>query len=196
MATSVFEKEMLPSRLNRPGDLRSFVLAARSAAAADNWFAALALALTLPEICAAVDDPGPGRSRERYIAWWDIYMAHHYVVRPDADENWEAFTYLPGPDAYGLRCAFLHAGTDVIEGKNTKMTRIRFMGPPSSLAFGYNEPLETLNVGLEQFVEWVCQAVEIWLNDRQGDEAIQARLQGLVSIIPSAIRLPSRPRQP
>lgn len=185
-------------RLNRPGDLNDFVAAARRAADDDNWFAALPIALTLPDICAAVDNPGPNKSRARYVAWWNVYMAERYGVRPDEDEEpqWEPFTYLPGTDAYALRCAYLHSGTDIVEGRSTIHDRIRFLGPPSASAFGYSEVSRTLNVGLEQFVEWVCVAVERWMVDRASDALAQERLRGLVSIIPSAIRVVGRARQP
>lgn len=185
-------------RLNRPGDLAAFVDAARRAAADDNWFAALPLALTLPDICAAVDDPGPNKSRARYVAWWDAYMAGRYWVKPDEDEEpqWEPFTYMPGADAYALRCAYLHSGTDNLDGRDTIHQRIRFLGPPSLAAFGYNAADRTLNIGLEPFVEWVCLAVERWMMDRAGDRVAQERLSGLVSIIPSAIRVVGRARQP
>ncbi|MGV3577834.1 hypothetical protein [Brevundimonas sp.] len=188
----------MASRFDKPGNLNDFIDAARRAAEDDNWFAALPIALTLPDICGAVDDPGSGRSKARYIAWWDTYMARHYWVRPDADEypQWEPFTYLPGTDAYALRCAYLHSGTDSVEGPTTIHSRIRFLGPPTAGRFGYDEANKTLNVGLEQFVEWVCLAVEQWLTDRAHDDTAQARLRGLVTIIPSAIRYPRRPRQP
>jgi hypothetical protein len=186
----------LNERLNRRGNLNDFVAAARRAAEDDNWFAALPLALTLPDICGAVDDPGAGKSKKRYIEWWDTYMAHRYWVRPDKDEEprWEPFTYLPGPEAYALRCAYLHSGTDNVEGGSTVLHRIRFLGPPSPAAFGYSVSTRTLNVGLEQFVEWVCQSVEQWMEDRLADDVARERLNGLVSIIPSAITVVGRTR--
>lgn len=185
-------------RLNRPGNLNDFVAAARRAAEDDNWFAALPLALTLPDICGAVDDPGAGKSKKRYVEWWDAYMAPRYWVRPDEDElpQWEPFTYLPGAEAYALRCAYLHSGTDNVERGSAVLSRIRFLGPPSPAAFGYSVSTRTLNVGLEQFVEWVCLAVEQWLADRSANATAEERLKGLVSIIPSAIHVVGRPRQP
>lgn len=184
-------------RFNRPGDLNDFISAARRAAEDDNWFAAVPLALTLPDVCGAIDEPDT-RSRGRYIRWWDAYMARRYVVWPDGDEDpqWEPFTYLPGTDAYALRCSYLHAGTDQIEGAKTAHRRIRFLGPPTPLAFGYDRSTLTLNIGLEQFVEWVCLAVETWMRDRVHDAGAQERLRGLVSIIPSAITVVGRPSQP
>lgn len=93
-------------------------------------------------------------------------------------------------------CAYLHSGTDNVEGGGTVLHRIRFLGPPSPAAFGYSVGTRTLNVGLEQFVEWVCLSVERWLADRPNDVVAEERLKGLVSIIPSAIHVVGRPRQP
>lgn len=183
-------------RLNLPGNLASFIAAARAAAAADNWFAALALALTLPDICGALENPGPGKSKARFVDWWDRYMAHHYAVYPDAGESWQPFTYLPGTEAFALRCSYLHAGTDDVARPDTALTRVRFLGPPSAAAFGFNPQTRTLAIGLEQFVDWVCGAVETWLAERAEDPEVHSRLSGLVSIIPSAIREPGRPTQP
>lgn len=186
------------NRLNRSGNLRHFIDAARRAAEDDNWFAAIALALTLPDICGAVDDPGKGRSAARFIAWWDERMAWRFVVRPDADEQpqWEPFTYLPGADAFALRCAYLHSGTDNTAGPKTNHERIRFLGPPNASGFGYSETDQILYLGLEPFVEWVCLAVEDWLADRASDPVAQERLTGLVSVVPSTIRIFGRHRQP
>lgn len=185
----------LGERLPTEG-LPAFVAAARAAAAADIWFAALPLALTLPDICASIDDPGRGKSRARYIRWWDEYAAAGFIVRPDPGEDWEAHTYIPGKDAFALRNAYLHAGTDELENPDRLMNRIRFVGPPAMWRFGLNEETRTLNVSMEYLVEVVCAGVESWMADRAKDPVAQQRLTGLVSIIPSAIRYPQRRTQP
>lgn len=180
-------------RLNRNGDILAFVAAARRAAAEDIWFAAIALALTLPDVCASVDDPGPGKSKARFVRWWDDYMAFRYVVRPDPDEDYEPFTYVPGEVAYALRCSYLHAGTDVVSSDGQ---RVRFLGPPNSGHVGFDPKTGAVFLGLEPFVEWVCQAVERWLADRRDDPEAMSRLDGLTTIVPSAIRHVGRTHQP
>lgn len=177
---------------NYPGDLRDFIAAAREAAAADNWYAALPLVLTFPDICASVDDPGGGKSRARYIRWWDHYLAKAFWVRPDPGEDWVAHTYLPGHDAWALRNAYLHAGTDRLENPDRVMNRIRFIGPPAAWRFGLDEQTRTLNISVEMFVELVCCAAEEWLSDRSSDQEALARLENLVKVIPSVIRMTGR----
>lgn len=181
------------SRLNPQGDILAFVAAARRAAAADIWFAAIALALTLPDVCASVDQPGKGKSKARFVAWWDQYMTHRYVVRPDSDESWEPFSYIPGDVAFALRCSYLHAGSDRI---GTAGERVRFLGPPNAGRVGYDPETGSVFIGLEPFVEDVCQAVEVWLAERRTDPEAMARLSRLTAIIPSAIRIVGRQDQP
>lgn len=176
----------------RPGDMRDFIAAAREAAAADNWYAALPLVLTFPDICASIDEPGSGKSRDRFIRWWDRYLAGAFWVKPDPDEDWEAHTYLPGRDAWALRNAYLHAGTDWLENPDRVMNRIRFIGPPAAWRFGLDEKTRTLNIAIEYFVELTCRGAEQWLSDRSSDAHAQRRLAGLVTIIPSSIRMKGR----
>lgn len=175
----------LLDRLNPPGDIMNFVAAARSAAAEGNWYAAIAVVLTLPDICASVENPLGGRSR--YEAWWDRYVAPRFEINPDEDENWTAHSVLPGSDAYLLRCAYLHSGTDDLVKARKLKDRIRFLGPPTAGRFGQSRDERVLSVGLEWLVEFVCRGVEKWLGEIEHDEVAKERLFGLVGIIPSAI---------
>ena len=77
--------------------MQHLVRAVRDALAAENWYAALALALTLPDTCASFEDPGRGR----YARWADRFVAPHFRA-----EN--GVVFLTGRELYLLRCAFLH----------------------------------------------------------------------------------------
>lgn len=169
--------------------LSDFVTAALQAGEQENWLAALALALTLPDICAAVDDPGPHKSRARYAKWWDQYVAPQYLATPGPKDDWVVHSYLPGQDAFYLRCSYLHAGTDVMDGKNQLMNRVRFLGPSNVRRFGLDEETRTLTIPINMFVESVCSGVGAWVADHANDSQAQERLAGLISVLPSAITL-------
>ncbi len=62
-----------------------------------NWYSALVLALTLPDICGKFEDKGKSSSK-RYSEWFDKYLGEEYDG------------YLSGNDCYALRCSFLHEG--------------------------------------------------------------------------------------
>lgn len=80
----------------------------QKALAAKAYLSALALALTLPDICGKIAYPGL-RTGERYIAWFDEYVTKNMYPQkyPDVQK-------FDGKKIYKLRCAFLHEGS--IEG--------------------------------------------------------------------------------
>jgi hypothetical protein len=61
-------------RRNKCQILKPFVNAVRDALAQKNWYAALALALTLPDICANLEQPEERRVGVRYTQWWNTYV--------------------------------------------------------------------------------------------------------------------------
>jgi hypothetical protein len=78
--------------------MKRFTDAIAKALADKNWLAAVALSLTMPDICGRMEHPKDG-SEKRYKAWWDKYMLAHY-------QRADGSTCLSSADAYALRCAF------------------------------------------------------------------------------------------
>lgn len=72
----------------------------------DCWFSALALALTLPDICGKAMCPEEKSGKKRYITWYDEYVGKYEQCPGDEGET----PYLSGEVVYQLRCAFLHQG--------------------------------------------------------------------------------------
>ena len=176
----------MASRTNPQGDLRDFLAAARSAVAESNWYAAIALALTLPDICASIDRPGSGITQGRYVEWWEERAAGRFWIKPDDDEDWTPRSLVPGKDAFLLRCAFLHNGTGTTGKTDPVKERFRFMAA-SGGSYGQSRDEREVSLNVEYFVEAVCRAVEQWIVDRQDDAEAQARLTEIVGIIPSAM---------
>lgn len=73
---------------------------------AKTYLAALALALTLPDICGKIAYPHIKGNGERYIKWFDEYLTQ-YDYPPDFDERLK----FDGKKCWKLRCAFLHEGS-------------------------------------------------------------------------------------
>ena len=76
--------------------MKRFIDAIAEAVNDKNWLAAVALSLTMPDVCGGMEQP-QHKSEKRYTAWWDKYMLEQYPV-------------LSGADAFALRCAYLHEG--------------------------------------------------------------------------------------
>ena len=84
---------------------------------AEAYMAALALALTLPDICAKAEYGDTLRNKERYIKWFDEYIGK-YEICP-REEGEECMPYLSGEVVYSLRNNVLHQGNPNID--NTKI---------------------------------------------------------------------------
>lgn len=65
------------------------------------YIAALALALTIPDMCCGINS-----SRKDYVNWYDTYAlsGSKYAIR--------------GDECYALRCSFLHQQDGNIDGQN------------------------------------------------------------------------------
>lgn len=81
----------------------------------DCFFAALALALILPDICGKAKYPKLS-TKKRYIDWYDEYVGA-YEKCPGQEK---IVPYLSGEVIYSLRCSFLHQGNPNIEKSGIK----------------------------------------------------------------------------
>ena len=73
----------------------------------DLYFAALNLALTLPDICGKAEYPDL-RTGERYKKWYDEIVG--VTEKPPKDDDEPEMLYLSGEVVYSLRCSLLHEG--------------------------------------------------------------------------------------
>ena len=77
------------------------------------YFAALALALTLPDICGKAKYPNE-RNGARYISWYDEYVGKYEQCPCEACKE-NKMPYLSGEVIYQLRNSFLHQGTPNVD---------------------------------------------------------------------------------
>ena len=84
---------------------------------ADCYFAALALALTFPDICGKAEYPSE-KTTVRYGRWYDEYVGQ-YEEAPIGEEDVE-MPYLSGEVVYSLRNSLLHQGTPNINSGRIK----------------------------------------------------------------------------
>ncbi len=69
------------------------------------YLSALALSLTLPDICGKVEFPTIKSTKQRYIKWYD----KHITANNYPNDHDEALKF-NGERCYKLRCSYLHAG--------------------------------------------------------------------------------------
>lgn len=162
--------------------MEHLVTAVRSAVDQSNWYAALGLALTLPDICGRLEAPGKG-SRARYVAWCNEYLVPRYTAHlgPQGTKH----VFLHGEDCYALRCAVLHEGADEIVTQSARkaLDSFRFVAPLDESRVHCNQFNSRLQLQVGLFCEDICASVEEWMRIQlPNDPALVERIKRLMKV--------------
>jgi hypothetical protein len=128
-----------------------------------NWYAALTMSLTLPDICAKAANPGERTSGRKYAAWFDENVGPKYRRPVGADRKIHVF--LSGNDCYALRCALLHAGSADISEQRVRETLRRFyFCTPGRLNIRWhlNQKDDALILMVDEFATDILEAARSW----------------------------------
>ena len=161
--------------------MHHLITAARAAVLQQNWYAALTLVLTFPDVCGKMDDPDMG-STARSIAWFNDNMAPRYTQTLAQNV---VQTFLNGEDCYALRCAFLHEGSLDLTNQRVRDALDNFVfitPPPNGNIMHMNTFGRQLQLQVDIFVEELCCGVESWLARTGSDTEISSRLLRLSRI--------------
>lgn len=161
--------------------MQRFIGATKAAIATSNWYAALALALTMPDICGRLDTPTTG-SKARFEAWFDRFLLKQYQSIVGVGQP--LHTFLCAADCYALRCAFLHQGEFDIDDQRAQqaLERFHFTVPQPGFTVHKNQINNALQLQVDLFCIEVCDAVEQWLVSVADNGDIQSRMAKLAAI--------------
>ncbi len=180
--------------------MERFIESIRKALESKNWFSALFMALTLPDICGALENHGKASPR-KYKDWFDRYLRSKYepnsryesiqawrpeIIRQlgDAAESLKnqpidqeiVFT---ADDCYRARCKCLHQG--LLEKSSGQ--QFDFITPPPYGAIIHGNIFNgVFQLQIDVFCEDVCTGVEEWLRDVASDDQIQSGIEQLMQI--------------
>lgn len=151
----------------------------------NNWYSAIAVALTIPDICSKIND-GTKTNRKKYAKWFDDYVGENYktnysqnqleMVRKYSTEqdyqNLLKGTLLSGNDCYALRCAYLHEGTGKIITQRAReiLDEIKFVEPNDQMNMNGSIINNKLVLHIDEFCYHILLGIEKWnsqLNDVQ-----------------------------
>ena len=138
------------------------------------YLSALALALTLPDICSQIEASASKGNRDLYIKWVNTHVLSGYfdVQIPGFDEAMFA-----GNVCYSLRCNFLHSGSFTVKSKELSVSIEHFiLKKPGSLvsrsnplngdakSFGYRyetrfNPDNTQTISVEIDIAYLCESL-------------------------------------
>ena len=144
-------------------EMKRFTQAIEKSLAEGNSYAALSLALALPDICANVCSPSAG-SQKRYVKWYNQFMLPKYIRHIGADKKEHIF--LRGEDCYALRCALLHEGTNNITDQRAQeaLDSFNFVVPPDGWTVHMNQDGNALQLQVDVFCRDICSSVHLFIS--------------------------------
>lgn len=141
-----------------------------------NWYSALYIALTLPDICTKLENPSSKESGKRYRDWFDKYLKQTYK----SEFHGPDFYFLTSGDIWALRCSLLHEGTDEISNQKSREVLRQIKFTTNLVHRGKMGDVLVLNVAM--FCEEMLAAVKRWIHATASDSAIQERIAEMAII--------------
>lgn len=137
------------------------------------YYLAIAVTLTLPDICSALESPQGRTSGPQYKAWYDNWLAAAYPM-------------VTADDMYSLRCGLIHQGR--FGQGNMQYDRILFTLPnPQRNIYHQNIMNDALNLDAATFSRDMLQAVKGWYAAKQTDPVVQGNLPRLLQFYPQGL---------
>ncbi|WP_241331235.1 hypothetical protein [Burkholderia cenocepacia] len=162
--------------------MKRFTDAVRNAVAQENWYSALAIALTLPDLCAKLETPNEG-SRVRYVRWYGEWVEAKYTFHAGLERTRHVF--LTGLDCYALRCSYLHEGGGDIQNQRAReaLERFHFISPPRhGRPIHCNQFGGILQLQVDKFAIDIADSVDAWALNVSGNADVQERITSLLVI--------------
>jgi len=137
------------------------------------YFAALALCLTLPDMCAALESSNGKSSGTKYKNWYSENLQNNY---PD----------ITPADIWSLRCGVSHQGR--FGNPQMQYAKVLFTIPNTQGNVFHNNILnDALNLDAVIFCRDVMSAVRGWFAEKKDDENVMANLPHLVEFRPNGL---------
>jgi len=158
--------------------------ALRSSIENKNWYGALFIALSVPDICGYIESPN-SRSQARYEEWFKKYMLHKYSMQVGA--NATQHTFLSPSDCYALRCALLHEGREEIVEQRARdaLDRFHFIEPPPGGMIHCNQVNNILQLQVDIFCSDILGGLAQWQKDMAGNAEAQERVSYILKVYPT-----------
>lgn len=137
------------------------------------YYLALQAALTLPDICGALESSNGKAGKDKYISWFERYAKESGPI------------VLSGEDCYYFRCSCVHQFST--QHPKSTYKKLIFLIPGRSLVAHNNIVNGALNIDVIKFCNNMISAVKKWHLDVKDDPVFQRNEQKLVKVHPNGI---------
>lgn len=147
--------------------IKTYIESIRQAVDQQNWYAALAFALALPDICGSIEYPNDISSKRRFINWYNQFVAPRFH---EVFSNSIGGLLLSGADCYALRCAFLHNGSEDITSQAAQevLETFYFIKPIKFTSINTRTRGTMLIMQVDRFCLLICNTADEWLSAKNG----------------------------
>jgi hypothetical protein len=165
--------------------MQHLIQSLESAIKSNNWYAALFIALALPDLCGYLENPKEG-SQSRYENWFKRYILPKYSLRLGPKN--ELHIFLSASDCYALRCSFLHQGSDDISEQRARdmLNRFHFIEPKKGSLIHCNQVGDALQLQVDIFCQDIIDGAQNWIADSQRNDDINHRMNNILRIYGSS----------
>jgi hypothetical protein len=154
--------------------------------AANSGLSVLALqgALSVPDICGALEDVSGQASGKRYIAWFDSNLGSKYqaMIGPSSGKH---TVFLDGATTYHFRCSFVHQGKT--NHPKSKYSKIVFIVSPKVYMHNCIVAQTILAIDVKLFCIDVVLAARTWFAKNQNNSVVQKNIQDGIRFYPQGI---------
>ncbi|MBS3185398.1 hypothetical protein JIQ88_10290 [Pseudomonas sp. PCH44] len=157
--------------------MNRFTSAVEKAIEDRNWYAALFISLSLPDICARLESSDDKTNGMKYAAWFDRYLSSVY----SAEMPFGKHVFMSGDDCYVLRCSMLHQGLSDVSHQKKKGVLDKFYF--SSTGHHMNQVESVLQLNVARFCQDIIGGVNDWYEDFINSHPDKVpKLNGLVTV--------------
>lgn len=158
--------------------MERFTKAILQSLADENWYSALFMSLTMPDICSRLGAENNKTNGKKYAAWFDHYLGKKYSSVHPVTEIRSVF--MSGDACYALRCAMLHQGESDLTGQKVKsvLSSIHF----TTTTGHCNRINDVLQLDVSYFCRDVCESVDLWFLEFKKMKGAQEKIDSLLRI--------------
>lgn len=142
---------------------------------ANLYYLSLFVALSMPDICGAIESENGEATGQKYENWFNKYVAPKYN------------DFLSGSDCYKFRCSLLHQGSS--QHSKNKYSRVLFVEPSATTNVFHNNIMnDALNIDVRIFCQDIINGVNQWLQEVEDTELFKANYDKFMRRYPNGLK--------
>jgi hypothetical protein len=149
--------------------MQVFTTELQNALSGKAYYAAILLALTLPDVCSALESPNGASTPAGYKTWYEKWLQSQCPT-------------MSADDIYFLRCSVAHQAA--FNHPAMKVRKVYFT-LPTGLIYDQNEDEHGLQLDLIAFCRRMAEAVDRWYAEKGNSPGVQANIKRMFKFLPN-----------